>query len=245
MYGLYSDLFMSGWGLLGFTASMDDCLHVPFGMWGMDADGAVAIDKRIPEQYQARPVAIPLGYGNNGVLIDGADTIRASRQIERVWIDRINNPLPATELHIEDSAYDQMTKGEKRKLVDEWNANRARGGGQTAVTQSFMKVNALGQVSSDLFEKGRNAVRLDIANHAAVPASIIEGSKDSGGSDIEYTGKGDKRNELYEFGTKQFVQAVEARLSLDDVCDPGLSIRGDLTGFLAIPTPNSNPTSDD
>jgi hypothetical protein len=245
-YGFASDLFMSGWGCLGFTDDMRDAIHIPVGLWAFDADtGAITVDERIPAAYRARPIATPLGYGSNGILVDGFESIRAARAIERAWIERVENPIPATDLHITNPQYDQMSKREQRKIVDEWNSNRARSGGQTAITQSFLEVRALGNVSADLFEKGRNAVRLDLANHSAVPASVIEGSKDSGGSDIEYTGKGDKRNEMFDFGTRNFVQAFEARMSLDDVTEPGLSIRGDLSGFIAAPSPTTNPTSRD
>jgi hypothetical protein len=243
--GIVSDLFMYGWACVGFTEDMSDCIYVPYGLWGIDATGAVNIAEGIPAAYRARPVAIPLGYGENGILVDGQDTIRAARLIEKAWNERIENPIPATELHITDPQYDNMSRKAKLKIVDQWNENRRRNGGQTALTQSFLEVKALGQLSPDLFEKGRNAVRLDIANHAAVPASIIEGSKDSGGSDINYSSDASKRNELYDFGTKTFVQAIEARFSLDDVCAPGFSVRADLTNLMAIPSPNSNPTSAD
>lgn len=243
--GVVSDLFMRGWACLGFNADMTDCIHVPEGFWGVNDNGDLAIDERMPAEYRAKPIAIDLGYGESGILVDGVDSIRAARAIDRAWIDRVENPIPATDLHITDPQYDQLTKREKRRIVDEWNANRKRGGGSTAITQSFLEVKALGQVSPDLYEKGRNAVRLDIANHAAVPASIIEGSKDSGGSDIEYSNDATTRNELYDFGTKVFVQAIEARLSLDDVCAPGLSIRADLSNLMSTPSPDTNPTSAD
>jgi hypothetical protein len=113
------------------------------------------------------------------------------------------------------------------------------------VTQSFLQVQSLGSISADLFEKGRNAIRLDLANHTAVPASIIEGAKDGSGSDINYSNSETSPNELYNFGTKAFVQAIEARLSLDDVCAPGHSIRADLTGIMATPSLNTDPTSAD
>jgi len=243
--GIVSDMFFNGWACVGFTADMDDCIHVPYGLWGIDGGGNVQIVERIPAKYRARPIAIPLGYGENGILMDGQDTIRAARLIEKAWNERIENPIPATELHITDAQYDNMSKKAKLKIIDEWNANRARRGGQTALTQSFLEVKALGQLSPDLFEKGRNAVRLDIANHSAVPASIIEGSKDSGGSDINYSSDASKRNELYDFGTKTFIEAIEARFSLDDVCAPGFSIRGDLTNLQATTSPTTNPTSAD
>lgn len=240
-----SDLFFTGWACLGFTADMDDCMHIAAGYWGVDDAGNIVIDERIPAAYRSHPIAIPLGYGENGMLVDGVDAIRGADLINRAWMDRIKNPIPQTDLHITDSQYDNLTRKAKQKIISEWNRNRAASGGSTTLTQSFLEVKDLGTTSTDLFEKGRNAIRLDLANHAAVPASLIEGSKDGSGSDIEYSNDTTARNELWDFGTKTFVQAIEARLSLDDVCAPGLSIRADLTSLMATPTPNINPTSAD
>jgi len=245
MFGVASDLFFNGWACIGFTADMSDAIHIPFGLWGVDRLGNVVVDGSVDAQYRARPVAIQLGYGENGILVDGADTIRAARNIERAWMDRVDNPIPATDLHITDPAFNGMTKREKRRIVDEWNENRRRAGGQTAITQSFLEVRALGQVSADLFEKGRNAVRLDLANHAAVPASIIEGAKDGGGSDINYSNDSTERNELVDFGTSRFLLAIEGRLSLDDVLPSGQSLRADLTNLMTTPSPGMNATSED
>jgi hypothetical protein len=248
MYGVTSDLFMNGWACLGFTADKSDAIHIPMGLWGVDKNtGAVTVDPSIPVEYRAIVAYFSLGYGSNGLLVDGIDTVRAARTIDAAWINRIENPIPATDLHINDPQYDQLSKKQKRAIVDQWNENRRRDGGATALTQSFIDVKALGTVSADLFEKGRNAVRLDLANHSAVPASIIEGSKDGGGTDIEYSSNvsGGDRNELYDYGTKNFVQAFEARMSLDDICDPGQSIRADLSNLMATPSPANNPTSSD
>lgn len=247
MWGLTSDLFFSAWGCLGFTDDYSDALHIPFGLWGVDQQSGrvVVTDERIPAAYRARLVPINMGYGENGLLVDAKDTLTASRDIERAWMERVKNPAPATELHMTDPKWDGMKRNEKRKIVDDWNENRRRDGGQTALTPSFIEVKALGQTNADLFEKGRNAIRLDLANHCAVPASIIEGAKDGSAGDMSYSNDQTRRNELYDFGTKAFVQAIEARLSLDDVSAPGLSIRADLSGLMAVPTPNNNPTSED
>jgi hypothetical protein len=244
MFGIVSDLFMNGWACLSFTEDRTDALHIPYGLWKVEA-GEVVVDGNVEAAYRAKPILIPLGYGENGILVDGVDSVRSARLIERIWNERIENPAPATNLHISDPAYDQMTAAEKIKIVDEWNANRRRAGGQTAVTQSFLDVQGLGETSADLFEKGRNASRLDLANHCAVPASIIEGAKDGGGGDINYSNETGARNELWDFGTSKFANAIEARLSLDDVCAPGRSIRADLSGLMAVPTQNMTATSQD
>ncbi len=83
-----------------------------------------------------------------------------------------------------------------------------------------------GQIAVDLYESGRNAVRLDIANHTGTPASLLEGTRQAGGggTDIRYTGvaNGAMRGELWEYGSaKGFTLAFEARMSLDDIVPSG------------------------
>jgi len=244
--GICSDLFFDAWACLALSDDGTDAIHVPSGLWTIDSEtGDVVIDERIPTEYRHNPRIITMGYGDNGFLVDARETILASTDLARIWMERLENPSPGTELHITDPAFDHMSHEDKIKLVDQWNSNRQRSGGQTAVTPSFIKVNALGQNSADLFEKGRNAIRLDLANHAAVPASIIEGSKDGGGGDMSYSNDTSERNELFDFGTSRFVRAIEARLSLDDVVESGDSIRADLGNLMASPTPVMNQTSKD
>jgi hypothetical protein len=254
MHGLGSDFFFNGWGCLGFTADPHDpdadCLHIPFGAWGIDPnDGEVWVNTDIvPAAYAAFPIAISLGYGDNGLLVDGIDTLRESRKIETAYMDRLDNPVPLTILGIPYDVWQGWTPDERREYRDNWAAGRKAGG--VATKPAEWPVDMPGQVQTDLYESGRNAVRLDIANHTGTPASLLEGVSQggSGGSTIKYSGVGNgvTRNELWDLGSaKGFTLAFEARMSLDDICDPGLSIRGDLTNMFALPEPNTDPTSED
>lgn len=250
MYGLGSDLFFNGWGCLGFTDDMSDCLHIPNGMWSVNDAGAVVVDDdpRVPPQYRARPVAIPLGYGENGLLVDGADTIRQARKIEHAYNDRLDNPIPLTILGIPRDVWEAWSPEERKSYRDQWVAGRQAGG--VALKVADFPVEMPGQTTTDLFESGRNAVRLDIANHTAMPAGLIEGLRQGGGggNEMHYTSEvgGAHRAELWDFGLpSRMVHAFEARMSLDDIVPSGLSIRADLTAEFATPNPTTNPTSED
>lgn len=251
MYGAASDWFFHGWACFGFTEDKDDCLHIPYGLWKMDPETGVVhvTSERVPVEYTAHLVAIPLGYGENGLLVDGADTIRQARNIEAAYQQRLDNPIPLTVLTISDERWDGWTDDEIVKFQTQWNEGRRRN--STAVKPASVSVDMPGQVQVDLYETGRNGVRIDIANHTGLPASAIEGVRQGGGgggTEMRYTGvaNGAARSELWDFGlAKRMVLAFEARMSLDDIVAPGRSIRGDLTSMLAIPTPPTNPTSED
>lgn len=254
MHGVGSDLFFQGWACLGFDRSpLDpdaDCIHVPYGAWGIDqSTGIPWIDTgTVPARYAAVPVVISAGYGDNGILVDGIDTLREARQIEDAYKRRLDDPVPLTILNIPLEEWRQMTPEERAKYRDQWVEGRRKS--STALKVAEWPVEMPGQIAVDLYESGRNAVRLDIANHTGTPASLLEGTRQAGGggTDIRYTGvaNGAMRGELWEYGSaKGFTLAFEARMSLDDIVPQGLSIRGDLTNMQAIPAPNTNPTSED
>ena len=250
-FGAASDWFFEGWACYGFTEDMTDCMHIPFGMWGVDDDGYARVTTDlIPERYHAYPIAIPLGYGMNGILHDGADTIRQAQAIEDAYQNRLANPIALTVIGIDDNQYWGYTKKERAAIRDEWDEGRRKNA--TGLKPKSMDVDFPGVgAPTDLYESGRNAVRLDIANHTAMPASFLEGVRQGGsggGTEMRYQGVGNdgERSDLWEYGlARRMLLAFEARMSLDDVVRSGLSIRGDQANMHATPNPDTNPTSED
>jgi hypothetical protein len=250
-WGVASDLFLGGWAVIGFELDADkrpiDALHIPAGWWSPDpAAGGFKIDPRIDPRYSQLVVAISLGYGSNGMLVDGFDTIQQSRLVEQAYSDRIENPIPSTDLTIAADRWDGWSKTEREEFRRLWIAGRSAAGGSVALKPDWVTANYSGAIPTDLFESGRNAVRLDIANHAGIPASLLEGSKHGGSSgEMSYSNETDRRNELWDFGLAKYADAIEARLSLDDVCPTGESIRVDTSNYLSVPTPTDPQTSED
>lgn len=254
--GVASDLFFYGWSLLAFTADKSDAMHVPWGLWAVREDGTIEIDGGrhdvIPAEYHAIPVAIPYGEGENGLLQDAADVLQQARSIDAAYSDRLDNPVPLTVLTLTAERWDSWSAEERKAFRDSWVAGRKSANGSTAMKPDWVSIDMPGSVAVDLFETGRNGVRIDIANHAGLPVSMLEGVRQGGGgggTEMRYSGVGDGgtlRNEVWIYGSpRQMLSAIEARLSLDDVCDTGLSIRGDLTGILGALDPTTNPTSED
>lgn len=250
-FGMASDWFFNGWAALGFNADRTDALHIPFGAWSVNADGGIDVNEDIvPAAYRPHVVAIPLGYGENGLLVDGIDTVREARLVESAYMDRLENPVPLTVLGIPLDTWQQWTPDERKKYRDDYVKNRKAGDGAVALKVAEFPIDFPGQIEVNLYESGRNAVRLDIANHTATPASLIEGLRQGGGgggTEVKYTGvsNGAGRSELWDFGlAKRFLLACEARLSLDDVSPEGTSIRGDLSSLFALPNPTTNPASE-
>ncbi|MFK4761194.1 hypothetical protein ACI3KS_09710 [Microbacterium sp. ZW T5_45] len=257
-FGAASDWFFYGWACFGFTAKPAedpdaDCLHIPFGLWYTDDNGDVHCDfDLVDDKYKTYLVAVPLGYGENGLLVDGRDTLNQARKIEEAYLNRLENPIPLTVLRIRDDLYFKYSKEQRAQVRDEWNDGR-RKNSTGLLPKDAMDVDLPGaSVETNLYESGRNAVRLDIANHTSLPASMIEGVRQGGsggGTEMRYQGVGENgaaRSEVWDYGpARRMLLAWEARMSLDDIVPSGKSIRGDLTELFAAPNPTTTPTSED
>ncbi|APH44880.1 hypothetical protein BMW26_07855 [Microbacterium sp. 1.5R] len=238
--GTVKDLFLHGAAVLGaeldsFGSTVRDFIHVPAEHWEIDREtGRVVISDVIPAIYRQHAIYIPLG--SNGLLVDGIDSVRQARKLELARQKRIDTPPAATELHITDVKYDEMTSEEREALAKSYAANRNKHA--VAVTPSYMQVIDHNGQTVDLFENAKNSLRLELAQHAGLPASFLEAGKEGGSSgQMSYTNENGKASELWVFGSSRFAYAILARLSLDDVVGPNAEVRADLSDFM-VPTPD-------
>ncbi|HWU29830.1 MAG TPA: hypothetical protein VN041_12185 [Microbacterium sp.] len=253
-WAVASDLFMSGWAAIGFELGTDrlpvDALHIPRALWNIGDDGTITVNARIDARYRQRVVPIRLGYGKNGMLVDALNDIKDARTIADAYRDRIDNPIAQTILTVDKDIWDGWGWDEREEFRQKWIAARSAAGGAVAMKPTYVDVDVSGAIPTDLFETGRNANRLDLANHAGLPASMLEGVRQGGsggGTEMRYTGvqNGAQRSEVWDFGVRKYAGAIGARMSLDDVCAPGHLIRLDTSRFLAVPTPPEQQTSED
>lgn len=238
--GCVSDLFLYGWALLGAEVGEGDLprdmIHIPRTLWDFTKEGGVEVNEAIPANYRQRLILIPLGA--NGLFIDGIDSIRQARKLEHARQRRLDAPPPATELHITDARFDEMTTDEKRQLSKDYSENRKDY--STSVTPSYMEVKDHSSTGTvDLFESGMNSLRIQLAMHGGVPASFLEAGKEGGSAGaMSYSNEGDRQSELWIFGSAEFAYAITSRLSLPDVVGENAEVRADLSAF-AVPAPTT------
>jgi hypothetical protein len=242
--GLVKDLFLHGQALLGCETDGDsiaDAVHIPQALWKLNTDGTITVNDSVSRQYQRKLIYIPLG--DNGVLADAVDTIRQARALDLARTVRLESPPAGTELHITDPRFDEMTPKQKQKMARDYAKNREASG--VSVTPSYIDVKEHGDKALDLFETATNSIRLDVANHTALPASILEGAKSGSGGDMTYSNETGQRSEIYDLGSRRYADAITARLSLDDVCEPGTYIGFDRSELFAVPTPTTPQNLED
>lgn len=244
---LVKDLALEGWALLGCEVSTEDgsildAVHIPKAThWRFDSDGFVEFVRFVDPRYLGRLILIPLG--DNGILVDAVDTIRQARALDVARTTRLESPPAGTEIHITDSSFDGMTKREQLKEIKAYIAQAKVS--SVRMTKSYVELREHGDKAVDLFESATNSIRLDVANHASLPASAIEGAVQSGGSEMKYIGAGAERSQIYDLGSRQYADAIAARLSLDDVCPEGEYIAFDRSELFATPTPTTPPNLED
>lgn len=213
-----------------------DAIRVPPEWWEVDDDLRILVNG---QPVSAEEVVLIEGP-QDGLLTIAADDIRAALAMAKSWADRVEHPLPPTHLETTDPQV-QMEPHEVRKLVDDWDEARARGG--SAYTPYGMRANYPQTATSDLYVAGRNAARLDFANFLALPASLLEGSTAT--ASLTYSTKEGARNELVDYSLSYWATPIEARLSQDDVVPAGNRTAFDLE-YLSTPNqPVQGPASED
>ncbi|WP_024357807.1 phage portal protein [Leucobacter chironomi] len=236
------DLFHHGWSMWTVkrdaAGQIEDAARVPFEVWSVNSTtGEITVDG-VPAKAN-EVILIPGSF--EGILEAGADTIRGAHALQKAWIGRAQNPIPLVELH--EIGDDELEDDEIDEMLADWSAARTSPTGAVGFTDHRVELRVHGAVSTDLFEEGRNAIVLDIARLTALPAALLDGSMSS--ATLTYSTQEGKRNEFIDYTLPTWLRPIEARLSMDDVCDPGRRIRFDLSSLTETETPEiSDPVED-
>ena len=227
------DLMWSGWSLWlrrndpNDPATILDAVRCPIEWWKFGERGAVLVnDQPVPAD---QVILIP-GF-TEGIITNGARTIRASRELEVAWANRAANPIPATELHHETD--DELSPEEKREVVDDWRSAISKTGGAVVYTPRAIKVFEHGAAAGgDLLIQGRNAAAIDAARHLGIPAAMIDASNVN--STLTYETMQGRDVEFRTHTLSLYLNPITSRLSLDDVTRPGTRVAAD-TSQLTLP----------
>jgi len=234
------DLIFHGWSLWIASRESDDiadAARVPFSWWRFGEGGTILVnDQPVPA---GEAILIP-GY-HEGIIADAPETIRGSRMLEEAWQDRAANPIPAVELH--QTTADTMTGEEVDALVDNWTDSLRARGGAVGWTPMSIDVRTHGEAATDLLIQGRNAAAVDSARIVGVPAAMIDASNVN--ASLTYETLGGRNLEYVDRSLALYLGPIESRLSLDDVCPPGVRVRANTSALTAATSePTGHPTGD-
>lgn len=215
-----------------------DSYRLNTDVWTIDPDTRELL---VDDKPVSREEYLLLEGPQEGLVTIAETTIRAALDLEAAWSARVRCPVPIQVLYAAEMAGD-LEPTEAAELVDTWELRRRAGG--TGFLPYGVKAEYPGaDGDSQLFIEGRNAVRLDVANFLALPASALDGSLST--ASLTYSTKEGDRNDLADLSLAYWANPLEARLSQDDIVPAGRNVAHDLTQ-LATPTePTRTPNQED
>lgn len=209
--------------------------HIARARWNTDNQGLVQIDGK-PFNQSNLIYFVGLLPGN-GFLEDGRHSVRQYSSIAQTINNRaaVAEPVTLVKETIDSGAEPEEVTQAMDDLADSLNSKR---GGMVYVPYG---IEITGFGASDnanaMMVSARNAVRLDLANHLSINASLLEGAAD--GSSDTYTNTLLVQNELLELSIKGFACAISDRLSADDVTPNGTKVVFEFSSFDTAPNDSS------
>ncbi|NYF29239.1 hypothetical protein [Microbacterium sp. JAI119] len=242
-----------------FAWSLDDTVFTGWTLWLVERDeaGAIIDAARLARHRWTFDTASPTGVSidqqpvtdergvilfagpDDGLLIKARDTIRGWRYMERAWVGRVRNPIPLVVLHEkEDNGVEQE---EAQQYVEAFAAARTSDNGAVGFLPASLELEVYGEIEADLYDKGRNAARIDIANAMNLPVSYLDGSTAT--SSLTYVTQEGTRNQIID-DLEYWIAPFEARLSQEDVTgDPKKVIRLNRSNLTATPNDTYGATN--
>jgi hypothetical protein len=213
--------------------------HVPYDRWTRDPDGNYVNLDHHPIHPTGNKAAVLIRGPHEGVLVFGAPTIRQANDLERTAADVARRPL-RFELHQTTDL--ELTPAERKALIAATRVALADNQG-IIFTNAAIETKAHPYGDAALLIAGRNAAALNVARTASVPAALIDATSE--GASLEYSTVQGRNFEFLDYGLSMYLDAVTARLSMDDVLVSGHRAAFDTTALTNLtPAPTGTPTED-
>lgn len=196
------------------------------GEWDADVqDGQLVTVKG--RRVQATNV-VRIDAPHEGILNFAKDPIRAAAEMEAAAMRTAHNPVPTIELH--QTGGDQLSDKEIDALVAHWAKARRSKDGAVGFTNQSIEVKVHGVPAEQLMIAGRNTAALNVARIMGLSAWAVDAAVE--GSSLTYSSVPARSRELVEYGLQPYMDAITARLSMDDLLPNGQWCRFDTSQLL-------------
>lgn len=176
---------------------------------------------------------------HEGILNFGQSTIRGAIQLETSALDIARRPF-RIELHQTTDA--TLTGPERAELINQTRQALIDNNG-ILYTNAAVETKTHPIDSNELLIAGRNASALDIARDVSIPAAMIDAT--TAGASLEYATLTGRNDQWLDYGLALYLDAVNARLSMDDVVPAGQRVAFDTSSLTSLDRPDAgNPTED-
>ena len=235
------DLIFTGWSVWLATRNSDRSLataeRIAPTRWDTDVAGRVRVDGELVDQD--RLILIPGPH--EGILTFGAAALRRSLDNLDAAANAARNPSAYLELHY--TGDEPMTDTEIDKLIARWAKARRGENGGVAFTSKGLEVKEHGTHEAHLLIEGRNADAVDAARLVSNPAAMADAT--SSGASLTYETTEGRNDQFLDYGASLYMDAIAARLSMDDVVPNGKRMAFDVSASTEKNAPATGPTLED
>ena len=176
---------------------------------------------------------------HEGILNFAQRTIRAAGTLEMSALDIARRPY---RLELHQTTDITLTPAERAELIGQTRQALLDNNG-ILFTNAAIETNLHPIDSKELLIEGRNASALDIARDVSMPAAMLDAS--TPGASLEYATLTGRNQQWLDYGLSLYLEAIAARLSMDDIVPAGQRIAFDTSGLTALDRPTAgNPTED-
>lgn len=236
------DLLFTGWSLWRTTRGSQDMLlaadRVPTERWEVEnITGHIKVDGDVVD---ARDVILIPGP-HEGILNFGAPALRRTIDNLDAAANAARNPSAYLELHY--TGDEPLTDDEIDALTARWTAARRGQTGGVAYTGKSIELHEHGTHEGHLLIEGRNADAVDVSRLVSSPAAMADAT--NAGASLTYETTNGRNQQFIDYGVGLYMDAVAARLGMDDVVARGTRVAYD-TSVITVPVPPTTgaPTDD-
>lgn len=236
------DLIFTGWSLWAVSRGADGVVlnasRIGRDRWSFGDNGEVLIDKA--PVTNARDVVLIPGP-HEGICTFGTTTIRHAMELlaNAAVAGRVG--APQIDLHYTgDTQLDDETID---SMIQRWVDARLGRNGGVGFTNKLVEARELGRTDPALLVEGRNAAAVDCARLVGVAAGMIDATAPK--ASLNYETQAGRGLEHTEYGVDPYMEAIEARLSMDDVVPRGQRIAFDRTRDTETPIDPTGPAVED
>jgi HK97 family phage portal protein len=155
---------------------------------------------------------------DEGILERGSQTIRAAIDVERAAATNSANPQPAG--FLKNSGAD-LPPAEVQGIIAAW--KRARQNNSTAFLTSTLDYSPVAFSPKDmLYNDAIQNLSTQVARLANVPAYYLSADQNT---TMTYANVQDERKQFYALSLEPYIQAIQTRLSMDDISTTGHEVR--------------------
>lgn len=198
--------------------------------WEIDEVGRILVDDRIARADEVLALPGP----HEGILNFGGNALRRTIDNLEAAANAARNPSAYLELHY--TGDDPMTSDEIDAHIERWAKARRGENGGVAWTNKVLELKEHGTHEAHLLIEGRNADAVDMARLVSAPAASADAT--NAGASLTYETTAGRNLQMIDEGVGLYMDAIAARLSMDDVVPRGQRVAFD-TGQLTVAAPDA------